>query len=240
MSPSRRIVRGAVLVAVFGALALIPVVGSALTSGGCTVQGQASRSGVFDASSQSVWHVQGSDVLRIVATAPSTQAGVRIDGKIFGLAVPMLSYVTNGTQTSVGPFQVSDFSNIQRTWGFAASSPTCAAEMTVVVDDASIIGNFAGMVGLLLTLAGLGGLAALMFGRPGALGGILGAACGLGLGTGLGLILQEAAVLDPRSLSDLVFPAAGLGLGLAANMASFVRGTDSKTQRERAGRRTLG
>ena len=96
----------------------------------------------------------------------------------------------------------------------AGTSTSCDGAILIIVDDIAPLTTWAGILGLIATVLGLIGLIASLFLQPAGSSRVVGMIVGFLAGLGVGLLLQEAATLDPANPLGLAFPVAGAIVGL--------------------------
>lgn len=195
-------------------LFVAPVAGQARVSGGCTASATASKSGSVDLTTATVWHVTDADVINGEARSPSPQRSAQLKVVIFGVGLPLLDRQGNSTTGAAGPYRIADYDHYSRVLSVAGTSTSCEGAILIVVDDIPLLGTWAGVLGLLATLLGLIGLIASLFLQPTGSSRVVGMIVGFLAGLGVGLVLQEAATLDPANVLALAFPVSGAVIGL--------------------------
>jgi len=195
-------------------LLVAPVAGQARVSGGCTASATASRSGSVDLTTATVWHVTDADVLNGVARSPSLQRSAQLKVVIFGVGLPLLDRQGDSTTGAAGPYRIADYDHYSRVLSVAGTSTSCDGAVLIIVDDVAPLATWAGILGLIATVLGLVGLIASLFLQPAGSSRVVGMIVGFLAGLGVGLLLQEAATLDPANALGLAFPVAGAVIGL--------------------------
>jgi hypothetical protein len=190
------------------------VSGQARVSGGCTASATASRSGSVDLTTATVWHVTDADVISGQAKSPNPQRSAQLKVVIFGVGLPLLDRPGNSTTGSAGPYRIADYDHYSRVLSVAGTSTSCDGAILIIVDDVAPLATWAGILGLIATVLGLVGLLASLFLQPAGSSRVVGVVVGILAGFGVGLLLQEAAVLDPANALGLAFPVAGAVIGL--------------------------
>jgi len=191
-----------------------PVAGQARVSGGCRASATASRSGSVDLTTATVWHVTDKDVISGEARAPSPEKSAQLKVVIFGVGLPLLDRQGNSTTGAAGPYRIADYDHYSRVLSVAGTSTSCDGAILIIVDDVAPLATWAGILGLIATVLGLIGLIASMFLQPAGSARVVGMIVGFLAGLGVGLLLQEAATLDPANAMGLAFPVAGAVIGL--------------------------
>ena len=195
-------------------LLVAAVAAQARVSGGCTASATASHSGSVDLTTATVWHVTDADVISGEAKSPSPQRSAQLKVVIFGVGLPLLDRQGNSTTGSAGPYRIADYDHYSRVLSVAGTSGSCDGAILIIVDDVAALATWAGILGLIATLLGLIGLIASLFVQPAGSSRVVGVVVGILAGFGVGLLLQEAAVLDPANALGLAFPVAGAVIGL--------------------------
>jgi hypothetical protein len=195
-------------------LMVAPVAGEARVSGGCTASATATRSGSVDLTTATVWHVTDTDVISGEARSPSLQRSAQLKVVIFGVGLPLLDRQGNSTTGAAGPYRIADYDHYSRVLSVAGASTSCDGAILIIVDDVAPLATWAGILGLIATLLGLIGLIASLFLQRAGSSRVVGMIVGFLAGLGVGLLLQEAATLDPANALGLAFPAAGAVIGL--------------------------
>lgn len=190
------------------------VAGQARVSGGCTASATASRSGSVDLTTATVWHVTDADVISGEARSPSTQKSAQLKVAIFGVGLPLLDSQGNSARGAAGPYRIADYDHYSRVLSVVGTSTSCDGAVLIIVDDVAPLATWAGILGLVATVLGLIGLIASLFLQPTGSSRVVGIIVGLLAGLGVGLLLQEAAMLDPANVLGLAFPVAGAVIGL--------------------------
>jgi hypothetical protein len=201
------------LIVVIGLL-VAAVAGQARVSGGCTATATASHSGSVDLTTATVWHVTDADVISGEAKSPNPQRSAQLKVVIFGVGLPLLDRQGNSTTGSAGPYRIADYDHYSRVLSVAGTSNSCDGAILIIVDDVAPLATWAGILGLIATVLGLIGLLASLFLQPAGSSRVVGVVVGILAGFGVGLLLQEAAVLDPANALGLAFPVAGAVIGL--------------------------
>jgi hypothetical protein len=201
------------LIVVIGLL-VTAVAGQARVSGGCTATATASHSGSVDLTTATVWHVTDADVISGQAKSPNPQRSAQLKVVIFGVGLPLLDRQGNSTTGSAGPYRIADYDHYSRVLSVAGTSTSCDGAILIIVDDVAPFATWAGILGLIATVLGLIGLFASLFLQPAGSSRVVGVVVGILAGFGVGLLLQEAAVLDPANALGLAFPVAGAVIGL--------------------------
>lgn len=191
-----------------------PVAGQARVSGGCTASATASKSGSVDLTTATVWHVTDADVISGEAKSPNPQLSAQLKVVIFGVGLPLLDRPGNSTSGAAGPYRIADYDHYSRVLSVAGTSTNCDGAVLIIVDDVAPLATWAGILGLIATLLGLIGLIASLFLQPTGSSRVVGMIVGFLAGLGVGLLLQEAATLDPANALGLAFPVAGAVIGL--------------------------
>jgi len=215
IDPRAAVVRGlcAGLFVLVG-LVVAPAAGHARVSGGCTASATASKSGSVDLTTATVWHVTDADVISGEARSPSTQRTAQLKVVIFGVGLPLLDRQGNNTTGAAGPYRIADYDHYSRVLSVAGTSTSCDGTVLIIVDDVAPLATWAGILGLIATVLGLIGLIASLFLQPTGSSRVVGVIVGFIAGLGVGLLLQEAATLDPGNALGLAFPVAGAVIGL--------------------------
>jgi hypothetical protein len=195
-------------------LLVAPAAGQARVSGGCTASATASKSGSVDLTTATVWHVTDVDVISGEARSPSPQRSAQLKVVIFGVGLPLLDRQGNTTTGAAGPYRIADYDHYSRVLSVAGTSTSCDGAVMIIVDDVAPLATWAGILGLIATLLGLIGLIASLFLQPTGSSRVVGMVVGFLAGLGVGLLLQEAATLDPANALGLAFPVAGAVVGL--------------------------
>ena len=195
-------------------LLVAPVAGQARVSGGCTASATASKSGSVDLTTASVWHVIDADVINGNAKSPSPQRSAQLKVVIFGIGLPLLDQQGNSTVGAAGPYLIADYDHYSRVLSVAGTSTSCDGAVLIIVDDVAPLATWAGILGLIATVLGLIGLIASVFLQPTGSSRMVGVIVGFLAGLGVGLLLQEAAALDPANAIGLAFPVVGAVIGL--------------------------
>jgi hypothetical protein len=190
------------------------VAGQARVSGGCTASATASRSGSVDLTTATVWHVTDADVINGQARSPVSQRSAQLKVVIFGVGLPLLDRQGNSTTGAAGPYRIADYDHYSRVLSVAGTTSGCDGAILIIVDDVAPLETWAGILGLIATVLGLIGLIASLFLQPTGSSRVVGMIVGFLAGLGVGLLLQEAATLDPANALGLAFPAAGAVIGL--------------------------
>lgn len=212
-----------VLLALVG-LVVLPAAAQAKINGGCTATATASKSGAVDLTVASTWHVKDADVLSARASAPTTQSFAQLKVLIFGIGLPLLDQTGNSPSGSAGPYRISDYDRYSRVLSVGGTSSTCDGNVMIVVDDVAPLATWAGILGLVATVLGFIGLIASLFQFPSASARIVSMVVGVVAGLGLGLLVQQAALLDPGNVLGLLLPAGGAVIGLIATGLAYRRG----------------
>jgi hypothetical protein len=194
-------------------LLMAPSPGLARVSGGCTATASASKSGAIDLTTATVWHVKDADVINGTGNAPTAQKSAQLKVLMFGIGLPLLDRQGNSQSGPAGPYLIADYDRYTRVLSVAGTSTTCDGSILVIVDDVALLGTWAGILGLIALLLGLIGLVATSFQSPSGSARVVGVIVGLVAGLGLGLVLQQAAILDPANVLGLLLPAGGGLLG---------------------------
>jgi len=195
-------------------LLVAPVAGQARVSGGCTATATASKSGSVDLTTATVWHVTDADVISGEAKSPGSQKSAQLKVVIFGVGLPLLDRQGNSTTGAAGPYRIADYDHYSRVLSVAGTSTSCDGAILIIVDDIAPLTTWAGILGLIATVLGLIGLIASLFLQPAGSSRVVGMIVGFLAGLGVGLLLQEAATLDPANPLGLAFPVAGAIVGL--------------------------
>ena len=195
-------------------LLVAPVAGQAHVSGGCTATATASKSGSVDLTTATVWHVTDADVISGEAKSPGSQKSAQLKVVIFGVGLPLLDRQGNSTTGAAGPYRIADYDHYSRVLSVAGTSTSCDGAILIIVDDIAPLTTWAGILGLIATVLGLIGLIASLFLQPAGSSRVVGMIVGFLAGLGVGLLLQEAATLDPANPLGLAFPVAGAIVGL--------------------------
>jgi hypothetical protein len=195
-------------------LLVAPVAGQARVSGGCTATATASGSGAIDLTTATVWHVKDADVINGLGKAPTAQKSAQLKVLMFGIGLPLLDRQGNSPSGAAGPYLIADYDRYTRVLSVAGTSTTCDGSILVIVDDVAPLATWAGILGLIALLLGLIGLVATSLQIPSGSARVVGMVVGLVAGLGLGLLLQQAAILDPANVLGLLLPAGGALLGL--------------------------
>jgi hypothetical protein len=195
-------------------LIAVPVLGQARVSGGCTASATASRSGSVDLTTATVWHVTDMDVISGEAKSPTPQRSAQLKVVIFGVGLPLLDSQGNSARGAAGPYRIADYDHYSRVLSVAGTSTSCDGAVLIIVDDIAPLATWAGILGLIATLLGLIGLIASLFLQPTGSARVVGMIVGFLAGLGVGLLLQEAATLDPANALGLAFPVVGAVIGL--------------------------
>jgi len=96
----------------------------------------------------------------------------------------------------------------------AGTSNACDGNVLIIVDDVAPLSTWAGILGAIAAVLGIIGLVATMFQFPSGSARVVGLIVGLVAGLGVGLLLQQAAILDPANFLGLLLPGGGAILGL--------------------------
>ena len=195
-------------------LLVAPVAGQARVSGGCTATATASKSGSVDLTTATVWHVTDADVISGEAKSPGSQKSAQLKVVIFGVGLPLLDRQGNSTTGAAGPYRIADYDHYSRVLSVAGTSTSCDGAILIIVDDIAPLTTWAGILGLIATVLGLIGLIASLFLQPAGSSRVVGMIVGFLAGLGVGLLLQEAATLDPANPLGLALPVAGAVVGL--------------------------
>jgi hypothetical protein len=195
-------------------LLVAPAAGQARVSGGCTASATASKSGSVDLTTATVWHVTDADVISGEAKAQTSQLSAHLKVVIFGVGLPLLDRQGNSTAGAAGPYRIADYDHYSRVLSVAGTSSSCDGAVLIIVDDVAPLATWAGILGLIATLLGLIGLIASLFLQPTGSSRVVGIIVGFLAGLGVGLLLQEAATLDPANPLGLALPVAGAVIGL--------------------------
>jgi len=157
--------------------------------------------------------VKDADVLNGTGNAPSAQKSAQLKVLMFGIGLPLLDRQGNSQSGTAGPYLIADYDRYTRVLSVAGTSTTCDGSILVIVDDVALLGTWAGILGLIALLLGLIGLVATSVQSPSGSARVVGVIVGLVAGLGLGLVLQQAAILDPANVLGLLLPAGGALLG---------------------------
>lgn len=204
-------------------LLVAPAAAQARVSGGCTATATASKSGSVDLTTATVWHVTDADVISGEARSPSRQQSAQLKVVIFSVGLPLLDRQGNATAGAAGPYRIADYDHYSRVLSVAGTSTSCDGAVLVIVDDVAPLFTWAGILGLIATVIGLIGLIASLFLQPTGSSRVVGMIVGFLAGLGVGLLLQEAATLDPANALGLAFPVAGAVIGLVVPGAFYRR-----------------
>lgn len=210
-------------------LLVAPAAGQARVSGGCTASATASKSGSVDLTTATVWHVTDADVISGQARSPSPQGSAQLKVVIFGVGLPLLDRQGNSTTGAAGPYRIADYDHYSRVLSVAGTSTSCDGAVLIIVDNVGPLFTWAGILGLIGAVIGLIGLIASLFLQPTGSSRVVGMIVGLIAGLGVGLLLQEAATLDPANAIGLAFPAAGAVIGLVVPGAFYRRSAAGQT-----------
>lgn len=181
---------------------------------GCHATATASKSGTVDLATTSTWHVTDADVINGQANAPTSQNFGQLKVLFFGIGLPLLDTKGNAASASAGPYRISDYDRYTRVLSVGGTSNTCNGNVMIVVDDVAPLATWAGIIGLIALALGLIGLIASMFQVPTGSARIVSLVVGVVAGLGLGLLLQQAAILDPANILGLLLPVGGAVVGL--------------------------
>ena len=132
---------------------------------------------------------------------------------MFGIGLPLLDRQGSSPSGAAGPYRIADYDRYTRVLSVAGTSTTCDGSILVIVDNVAPLGTWAGILGLIALLLGLIGLVATSIQSPIGSARVVGMIVGLVAGLGLGLVLQQAAILDPANVLGLLLPAGGALLG---------------------------
>ena len=211
----RRVARlsGVALLVLIGLLAA-PVSAQATVHGGCTATATASESGPIDLAVASNWHVKDADVLNGQATAPIQQKSAQLKVLLFGIGLPLLDKQGDSVSGAAGPYRIADYDRYTRVLAVAGTSNACDGNILIIVDDVAPLSTWAGIVGVIAAVLGIIGLVATMFQFPSGSARVVGMIVGLVAGLGIGLLLQQAAILDPANFLGLLLPVGGAIVGL--------------------------
>ena len=200
-------------------LVLIGLLGAAVSAqatmhGGCTATATASSSGPIDLTVASTWHVKDADVLNGQANAPTQQKSAQLKVLFFGIGLPLLDKQGNSVSGAAGPYRIADYDHYTRVLAVAGTSNACDGNVLIIVDDVAPLSTWAGILGAIAAVLGIIGLVATMFQFPSGSARVVGLIVGLVAGLGVGLLLQQAAILDPANFLGLLLPGGGAILGL--------------------------
>ena len=211
-----RLGAGGILASLLALIALLalPAATQAAIGGGCTGTATASKSGSIDLATTSTWHVRDADVINGHAAAPAGQTSAQLKVLLFGIGLPLVDNQGNSATGSVGPYRIADYDRYTRVLSVVGTSNTCNGSVLIVVDDVAPMSTWAGIIGLIAAVLGIIGLLATMVQVPNGSARIVGMVVGLVAGLGVGLVLQQAAILDPGNFLGLLLPIGGAIFGL--------------------------
>lgn len=198
----------------FMGLAVMSLPAEANVNGGCTASATASKSGTVDLAVATTWHVKDADVINGKANAPTAQKFARLNVLLFGIGLPLLDDTGNSQSGAAGPYRIADYDRYTRVLSIGGTSTSCDGNILIIVDDVAPLATWAGILGLIAAVLGFIGLFASLFQFPSGSARLVGMVVGVVAGLGLGLLLQEAAILDPANVLGLLLPAGGAFVGL--------------------------
>lgn len=199
-----------------GGVLVSAIPASAHIDGPCTASATADGAST-DLTSATEWHMGKDAIVNGEGHSEPELTSVGVFVSVLGVPYEVFSADGKGHGGSAGPFHASDYSGKARVIGAGGAAGPCSGTIKIIFDGVSPVQTAVGLAGLIAAI--VGGLGMLASARGHGFGAKFGAIL-LGLigGAGLGLVLEEAAVLDPFSKADLAVPIAGGLLGLVLSM----------------------
>ena len=207
--------RSVALALAAAAVLALPAAANATIRGGCEGTGSSNVGGPVDLTTETVWHLQSTEIAGGSATAPTPQTSASVGAYALGLALPIAGGSGEGdTAGSVTGVSVSTYATLGRRFVLAGSSDSCSGEIEVIIDDVNPFLTVLGGGGLIVAILGL--LLVLLSARMGSgcATTLLAALFGGFGGVGLALFLEQMGVVDPRTFVGLGIAVAGAVLGL--------------------------